>query len=755
MEILKKFLKSVNNSIKSVTYNFREFIGIYIAMVVVQLLLGVWTLSSFTNYYANDALFDNNYSYDLTVKGSNQAISDISGILRFEVMKKDATFKEFMPMGNSMGINLKGGNFDAFYEEYLKKPHENGQISYTLTPKYVYHSEIQGEIILSGILIGIFAFLVSCAILSVIYSVRTNHYKFQYGIYMTFGADKKMLGSIAMNELLAIGTLTLIPSAIISYLLTLTVYNESDVSIVVTFWQIIVYVLLSLAVILVSAGTSLGGLFFKPPVALITTADNSNFVSSPRRSFNLFAKNIPFHYELAAAWRFRKYIARLVLGAVAFSVIFVTGIYCANMIKTENDAPSEELVVSYRFSTMVNDSREEANFDAEFIIPKLQKIKNVEKVTFEQSKSFSNRVDHLLVKPGTEHGTGFTVPSQNEVDGYTRALNNCRYVCVDELSFELYEELYDIEYLEGYDAADVLSDDSMIVISEGLYGAKRFDFEPGDKVVVADMTAINSQWPVVSDPMDLLKHQISHCSFRYTEFTVGAVIHDAEATESIIIGLNPDAYFKTTGEKKATSLIKVFVSSNISLEDISALRGEVSELISAYPSWKVKTTDAAVYSIVDDRIDLPSLLYLMSAMALMISPLVWIFSQVMFYKKRESEFRTLGHIGATMKDILGIHIVSGVIIFVVGFIANFALSRIFCYAIYRVFTGLLPRLGVLGMNVSFDSFVSVSVVLLCAAVSAICGLISSLIPFILYKSKINKEFKSVETISPKFEVNYE
>ena len=730
------------------TYNFREFVGIYIAMIVVQLLLGVWTLSAYTNYYANDELFDNNYSYDLTVTGSNQTIANLSNVLRYEVMASDATFSDFVPMGNTIGITLKNGDFDPFYEEFLRDLYEDEAISYTLTPKYVYHSEIQGEIILSSVLIGIVAFLMGCAILSVIYSVRTNHYKFQYGIYMTFGADKKMLGSIAMNELIAVGAITLIPSAILSYLLTLIVYRGSGVRIVLSVPQLLIYILLSVAVILVSAGASLGGLFLKPPVSLITTADNSNFVSSPRRSFNLFAKNMPLHYETFSAWRFRKYIARLVLGAVIFSVIFVTGVYCANMIRTENDAPSEELVISYRFSTMVNDSRLEANSDARYIIPELVNIENVEKATIEQSKSFANRVDHLLVKPGTEYGgTGFTVASLNEADGYTRATNNCRYVCVDELALAIYESLYDVEYLDGYDAESLLNDEGLIIVSEGLYGAKRFDFEPGDNVVVADMTSIDTQLPVVSDPLELLGHQITHCSFKYTEYTVGAVINDTDATESIIIGMNPDTYHKTTGEKRAISEIKVYVSSNVSLEEISALRREVEELMSSYPSWKVKTTDAAVYAIVDDRLNLPGLLYLMSALVLMISPVVWIFSQVMFYKKREPEFRTLGHIGATMKEILGIHIVSGCIIFVVGFIANFILSRLLCYIIYRIFTGFLPKLGLLGMSVSFDTFVPVSTVLLCAAVSAICGLISALIPFILYKNKLNREIKSVEAIN--------
>lgn len=110
----------------------------------------------------------------------------------------------------------------------------------------------------------------------------------------------------------------------------------------------------------------------------------------------------------------------------------------------------------------------------------------------------------------------------------------------------------------------------------------------------------------------------------------------------------------------------------------------------------------------------------------------------------QSPVRTLGYIGATMKEIAGIHAVSGAIIFIISFIANFTLSRLLCYGIYRIFTAVLPRLGILGMNVSFDSFVPVTTVLLYAGVSALCGCISSLIPYVLYKRKLDAERKALE-----------
>ena len=61
MELLIKLKNKAKSSFKSVLLNYKEFLGIYAAIMIVQLLLGVWSLSAFTNYYANDSVFDENY----------------------------------------------------------------------------------------------------------------------------------------------------------------------------------------------------------------------------------------------------------------------------------------------------------------------------------------------------------------------------------------------------------------------------------------------------------------------------------------------------------------------------------------------------------------------------------------------------------------------------------------------------------------------------------------------------------------------
>ena len=247
--------------------------------------------------------------------------------------------------------------------------------------------------------------------------------------------------------------------------------------------------------------------------------------------------------------------------------------------------------------------------------------------------------------------------------------------------------------------------------------------------------------------MELLKLQILNYGFEYRELTIGAVIHDTSADSNIIIGVNEEAYLGFTRDKRVISGIDVYFENETDLNAISAAHSSIEGLMSGYSEWEITAHDAAIAAYVNDVTDIPALLYLLAALVLVICPLIWIFSQSMFFKKREPELRTLSHIGVTEKEILGIHLVSGLLIFVLGFIFNFAVSRLVCYGIYRILTAYLPRLGFVGMNVSFDSFVPLSVMIICAAVSAACGLVSSLIPFLVLKRKIKRERESVEHLN--------
>ncbi len=739
MEKLKLFLTEFKTSVKSVLLNFKEFTAIYIAIIVVQLLLGVWTMSAYTNTLSNDALFKDAYGYDVYITDAKTPMNDLYGICK----ANGALVADCGMVDGKIGVSVQNGKLDEFQAKVLSR----NQAEYYVTPYYNYHYSVRGETILTMILMGIVIFGIATLIISVIHSIRTNHYKFRYGIYVTFGADRKTLASFASRELFTICTITLFPSFIISYILNLTVYLDVGIQPIIRTEAVLLYVILSYVTVAIAAGGSMGSFLFSSPVSLISTSDNSNFVTSPRRSFYIFSKKIPLHYELYSVWRFRKYIVRLISGAVAFSVIFVTMIYWANMVKAENEAPKEEYSVKFAGGAYSEDERERALDEAVEIIDHFNSLDSVDSIVFEQSRNMNVFYDHLLIKNENNlSGNDYSVNStQKRSEGYTRATNYSRYVCLDEMTLKNYEKNYDVEYLDGLNSSNLTESDQYVVLSEGMYGVKSFDFAPGDKILIAEKIS-SVPIPGTADRLESLRQQLYNFGFEYREYTVGAVIHDKDATDSIIVGVNENNYSLLTKDKRAISNISVYLKNGTDLETVGRLKNSTEQFMSGYDLWECKYTDEAVYSFVDYRNQLPRLITVLSFLILVICPVIWIFSQVMFFKKRETEFRTLGYIGIGMKKILGIHLVSGVLIFIIGFILNYAFSRIACYILYRLMSVYLPKLSIGGLSVSFESFVPSWVIVVCAAVSAFCGMISGIIPFILYERKIKKEGQSIKNI---------
>lgn len=72
---------------------------------------------------------------------------------------------------------------------------------------------------------GVLHILLSVLFLTVLYSVRINNYRFEYGIYMTFGADFRKLSENALFEMLTVTLITFLPSAVTAYITAAVIHG--------------------------------------------------------------------------------------------------------------------------------------------------------------------------------------------------------------------------------------------------------------------------------------------------------------------------------------------------------------------------------------------------------------------------------------------------------------------------------------------------------------------------------------------------
>ncbi len=736
-------MKNLKNAFISVLKGAGDYIGIYAAAAAVQILFAVFSVSAVSSVVANDRTFTEAYDYDIVVSGDSEEIYSLCNYMKTESLADDGlSFTDFNltdtgDTTSELTVSVKKGRMNSFLRYYKDKYAPDAE--YEITPGYLYFDSVRPGNIAVFVLCGVLLFAISVLILSVMYNLRLSHHKFKYGIFMTCGANFKMLYKTAFLECFAVSVLTLVPSVLISLgLCALVCIPEALYVNAVT---AAVFVILCAAALSLAVFIPVKRMSVKPPVSLLSSEDNNGLVSSPRFSCRIFGKKYPLFYELLSMWRFRKYFALLTASAVCFSVLFITGMYVADIVKTQSEAECREVVLTPANEVGSEEERLEYFEDVEYFVPSLLDIDGVESLRLEISERLTSQLDHLLLSPDMPlSASEYTIVCAQEREGYTRATNYARYVALNPLALRMYEQSYTVDYLEGYDAENIFSVENTVVLSEAFNMEDRFSFEPGDKIVIAqyiggDTDSIH----VTSDRLDILSMQVQNLNFRFYEYTVGAVIRGIETDDSIIVGLDWEDYQTFTDVLPVIDEVSVYVSSDIDTEQLNDLRQQFDDKLRYFENWDITFTDEAVYKIAGRAISFPGMIYVISAAVTVISPFLWILSQTVFYRKRKREFAALSAMGANENQIRNQFLISGAVLSVFGFLITLLLSSALCYGIYRLFGVILPLFDITDVSVPFEKHMSPALVVVCAAVSAVCAFLSSIIPYIFYKRDVKKD----------------
>ena len=111
--------------------------------------------------------------------------------------------------------------------------------------------------------------IVSVVILILLYNIRINHFKFTYGIYMSFGADSKKLFGTCFWEILIISGLTLIPSAIIATVADFLFFEVAGYSYHFAPYLMLFAVLFMVPVVMIAVYLPVKATAVKPPLKLL------------------------------------------------------------------------------------------------------------------------------------------------------------------------------------------------------------------------------------------------------------------------------------------------------------------------------------------------------------------------------------------------------------------------------------------------------------------------------------------------------
>ncbi len=743
LERLFEYLKrSLTIAWKSVFFNFKQYSCFFAALFIIQMFYGLISVSAGNNNKVEYQHVQNEYDYHMVLRDLNEDqylyLFNNSG----SVFKNDTIF-EIMQVDENMNYMSGRPRFDVylffvrnkdiscvrFYSKYLEPLKSLGREGETFviteTPLLRFETNERNNLV-SFIFTTILLLAVSIFLLTALYNIRINQYKFTYGVYMTFGADFKKLFGTAFWELFVISIVTLIPAVLASTLVVYLIYLPSGFAFHFSFLAFLEVALFNLVVVLVSVWMPMRVMAIRQPMTLIVTEDNSNLVTSPMRSINLMNHKFPTHYEFCSIWRFRKYSVQLLTTAIVFCALFICGLYYADIDATKLAYPRPQFEVDLSKTAYVYDNE---------MSTQLYALDGVREV-----KTVNNNVEAMELASHMITSKENVVPFSNQViyDSADNPLKNHR-VTNEVLYNGMTEE--QLPLLEKYsytgDLNSIFTEENTVVIGDSISNVKKYDFEVGDTIQIAIKTGTRKKVDVNLTGRNLLKEQIESYTYEYVSFTVGAVLHDIPSG-SMPIFFNASDYTEVTGKKADSTLVHIFVDQDLSVEEMTALDSQVRDWGRLYGEVSVRNThQLSLDNIVHDKHQ-TELYTCIAILILFISPLVWFFSQTLYYFKREKEFNILQSMGALVKDIRRIYLQGGLVMAALSLIVAIVLSYIGSYALFYMFNVMAPYFT--HENVRYAFYMPWYAILTSIVMSVGCGFFSTYLPFRSYiKSRFTLE----------------
>lgn len=759
---------NLKNSFRSVITNWKEYICFYLAALVMT--AGFWTISLCTeaNLHKAKQTVADEYDYHVEVALlDNEQYANLDQQLNYQLERENEYIESFYWVNNGNALlddtytcrimlDTTYGLETAYSEVYSDMicRISTGRREIRLSPLYTFEQDYRTPYTVQLWVTSLVWLGFSIFMMAVLFLVRLDHFKFIYGVYMACGADFPKLMGAAGGELLAITLLTWAPSALLGIGIAGILYIPSGVGLWFSAPTILIPLLGGVIAVFASVWFPMRSMSKQAPVLHLKAGDNTNLVSSPRRSFRLFGEDFPGKYELYGFWRMRKYYLRLVISAVLFAAFFISGLYIADMEKYHNDLDPYEYQVAYRppnyyedptVETDENgekeiigdepwvptDSQAEAiRYDVDLFLEELEAIPGVSHTEWNVSLSGGYALSHLLLKPGQLYDASeYKVSSEERAsEGFKWAVNNYAYTAVDQLWIDNLIK-HDLATFDG-DPYAVLSTENGVIVSEEIYNDRTYKFKPGDQIIVA---VCEEPGPIgmVLNPQQLLREQIKTFKFRYETYTVCAVVHGLNSKSNITFGVGYSDYTELTGRPPVRTEINVYMEKGTDMDTVRSAESRLRRVVNSFSDWLVTPTgnyfETSIKSLKNDR----AVILALAIFLLVISPLVWYFSQIMFYRKRRNEFAILHALGAPDNAFAKMHRLAGGVLSGIAFLVTTPLALLCNYLVYFLINTLLPKLH-LTESIRYQFSLSVPALIACVLVSVLCGFLSCELPYRLF-----------------------
>lgn len=767
-EKIWEFIKqNVTNAWRNVSKSFRRFLPVFLVIALIECIF----LSVFLSFRNNCAIrteqVEREYDYHVVVSGlsenqmlalKNDKKSLYTNEMNFEVIKTVKYDSTLFSASYAVYIKLLTGNKDygingLFIEDSLssnfrdmrhryenifgteEKP--NKKLDIVFSPLYTLDDDLGDIYSLRNTVLCILA--VFCAVfLTSFYRIYTNNQRFLFGLYATFGANAKRLRLQAFLELLICSLLALLPCYYISSGLCALAYSRGGGVFrfrVLALNTIFGTLLFLVPVLLFASYFSMKLISRTEPMKLIAAADNSNLVSSPRKSLKIHKRSFPLGYETVAAFRFRRHHTVLALFSALLCVLFVLCFY---------------------FSSLYNSGfalRQKTSDDYNVVFSKEKDVPEAVRTSFAEldgvaaaHNSFSESIvedDAALLCVNSENVTkkgelGYNKDLDFYYTGFAR--------CISSENPDIAAFFVDTYEISG-DPAALNDDPRNIIIGSSYRNKESFSFSVGDTVRIAvpqvdedGKMLWNGEKRIGQDAtgLKLWMQQMERISYRYIEFNVVAVLENyPSGANGVPVVMNAAAYTEITGKAPVSNALRIRLDEGLSSEEWEKTNAAIRQTGAEVGGCTVVSTSNYIDDGIETSFCYRELLILLAVMLLFFIPMHWFYSQGLFFRKREHEFDILHAISAPRGKLRAIYMSSSITMLPIGLLSVLAAAAI-SLALYYVFGQILPNLFQASGAVVYHVQIPAWVYITCFALSLACSILSAILPWLSYERRMRK-----------------
>lgn len=764
-DYLTKLFKTAHHSILK---TFRLFLPLFIAIFLIECILFTVFLSFQNNIALRNERVQKEYTHHLVISGLNEGemlllrndertvsrndmCFDVIKTMKYDSAVYDATYTVYVKI---LSGNKNYGIFGLFIDDSLETNYEtmcsryadvlgteekpNERLSIEFTPLYTYEEDTAKTTRLCGASL-LLSCLLSATFFYFLYCVYLSDKRFSFGIFSAFGASRHDLRTQAMAELCIAGTLLILPSYYVSSLLCYLLYRASDSSFAFSLFSLQSWLIILVCVLItlyVAVFFAMKTVTRAKPMELLSGDENTNTVSNVKRSFTLLKGRFPLLYEAISALRFRRHHITLTVVSAFLSVLFVLGFYFASVHSANiSISKSAEPHFTLRFSNV--------SMLTEEYVSIFEKVTALESAyTRPQSSPAEDYAALLQIKEDNILSHNGLVHDEENALYYTSD------ACIYSGAFDTASYLSSMYRITG-EPDRLFRKPQNILIGKTAQNSEAFSFNVGDTVTLAvaetddegNVLYLDEEATKISavTGRSFWKEAYEKLSFKYYTFTVVGVIEDfPSGIHGTPIVIHPDMYKEITGELPTVNEMAFRVSNDASVKEFldteSALRGIAARL----GNCTLTTTTAFFEGQMSETYCYDTILRIVMILFLFFLPLIWFYSQALFFKKRENEFYILSAISAPLSRIRAIYLCNTLSVLPIT-VVSLLISLLASNAVFFLLEEYMP--SVLGIGVQITSTIQLPsyVYIIGIAITVPSCLLSVLFSYFRYKKRYLSE----------------